>query len=243
MPNIELEDLVYTYPNNKEPGFQTLISAKEEFRETISTMSEPVPKRGERFKQQEYLLRLMKQFDEQLVVWRTGTGKSCGVISVTEHYKSLIGAMENFRNDPSTPYRHAYVLVKGPGLVQEFKYQLVCKCTDETYITDTVRKSTSESQRRNNLTRSINTFYTVTTYGSFAREASQYNDEQFKRKYNHSIFIIDEAHNLRSQDTGKTIIDPKTGNKIVVKQVKRGGILTDVVVEQKLIYDQVHRAF
>ena len=147
MNRTELEDLVYTYPKQHQPGFQTLITSKEEFRETASQTTEPVPRRGELFKHQKYLLRLMRQYDNQLVVWRTGTGKSCGVISVTEYYKALAGALEDIRNDEVSPYKHAYVLVKGSSLIEEFKFQLVCKCTDGEYITDLVKNSSNTKQR------------------------------------------------------------------------------------------------
>ena len=57
MNHIELEDLVYTYPEQQQPGFQTLISAKEEFRKTASGAAEPVPRRGELFKHQGWRVR------------------------------------------------------------------------------------------------------------------------------------------------------------------------------------------
>ncbi len=244
MAHIELEDLVYTYPEQQQPGFQTLLSAKEEFRETASGAAEPVPRRGELFKHQQYLLRLMRQYDNQLVIWRTGTGKSCGVISVTEYYKAVAGALENIRNDSTSPYRHAYVLVKGPSLMEEFKFQLVCKCTDGDYITDLIKNSTTEKQRKGNVTRAIKSFYTVTTYGMFARDLVKLSDEQIKQEFDHSIFIIDEVHNLRiDPDKGYTIVDPNTGNKIVVQKVKKGGEKKEVIVEQRLVYDQLHRSF
>lgn len=244
MNHIELEDLVYTYPEQQQPGIQTLITAKEEFRETASGATEPVPRRGELFKHQEYLRRLMRQYDNQLVIWRTGTGKSCGVISVTEYYKAVAGALEDIRNDSTVPYKHAYVLVKGPSLVEEFKFQLVCKCTDGDYITDLVKNSTTEKQRKGNVTRAIKSFYTVTTYGMFARDLVKLTDEQIKQEFDHSIFIIDEVHNLRiDPEKGRTIVDPNTGNKIVVRTAKKGGQETEVIVEQRLIYDQLHRAF
>ena len=244
MIHIQLDDLVYTYPRHNQPGFQTLISSKEEFRETSSETTEPVPKRGELFKHQKYLLRLMRQFDNQLIVWRTGTGKSCGVIAVSEYYKTIAGALEDMRNDSTVPYKHTYVLVKGPSLVEEFKFQLVCKCTDGDYITDLVNNSTTETQRKGNVTRAIKTFYTITTYGMFARELAKMTDSQIQQEYSHSIFIIDEVHNLRiDPEKGKTVIDPKTGNNVVVRIVKKGGIEKEVVIEQRLIYDQLWRAF
>ncbi len=244
MDHLELDDLVYTYPKQSQPGFQTLITSKEEFRKTASETTEPVPRRGELFKQQQYLLRLMRQYDSQAVIWRTGTGKSCGVIAVTEYYKALAGALEGIRNDDKSPYTHAYVLVKGPSLVEEFKYQLICKCTDGDYITDLVKKSTTDKQRKNNITRAIGKYYTVTTYGTLARSLVKLTDEQVKQEYSHSIFIIDEVHNLKmDEEKGRTIIDPKTGNKVVVQTTKKGGVEKDVYVEQRLIYDQLWRIF
>ena len=69
MAHVQLDDLVYTYPEQQEPGFQTLISAKEEYRKTSSGVTEPVPRRGELFKHQQYLLRLMRQYDNQLIMY------------------------------------------------------------------------------------------------------------------------------------------------------------------------------
>jgi hypothetical protein len=244
MAQVQLDDLVYTYPEQQQPGFQTLISSKEEFRKTASGATEPVPRRGELFKHQQYLLRLLRQYDDQLIIWRTGTGKSCGVIAVTEYYKSIVGALENIRADSTSPYRHAYVLVKGPSLIEEFKFQLVCNCTDGDYITDLVKNSTTEKQRKGNVTRAIKSFYTITTYGMFARDLAKLTDEQIRQEFDHSIFIIDEVHNLRiDPEKGHTIEDPNTGNKIVVQTVKKGGQETEVIVEQRLVYDQLHRAF
>lgn len=258
--HLELDDLVYTYPDVNQATFQTLLTSKEEYRKTASQTSEPVPRRGELFKHQQYLLRLMREYDNQLIIWRTGTGKSCGVIAVTEYYKTLANVLENIRTDDSVPYKHAYVLVKGPSLGEEFKNQLVCKCTDGDYITDLVRNSTSDRQRKNNITRSINTFYTVSTYGAFARILVNLTDDQIKQQYDHSIFIIDEVHNLKLDETkGKVIIDPKTGNSIVVKTEKseknkkksekskkkseKSEKKREAYVEQRLIYDQLWRIF
>ncbi len=243
MSHIELDDLVYTYPPQEIAGIQTLISGKEEFRVTASSTTEPVPKRGELFKHQEYLKRLMRAYDQQLIIWRTGTGKSCGVISVTEYYKSIVDSLEDIRNDVESPYKHAYVLVKGPGLIEEFKKQLVCKCTKGIYITDLVKRSKTERQRKGNITRAIKSFYTVTTYGDLAKQISKLNDQQMRHDFDHSIFIIDETHNLKTDPTAKYSIDPKTGNEIAMKTVEKGGVLQQVVIDQQLTYDQLHRVF
>ena len=247
MKHLELDDLVYTYPRQNQPGFQTIITSKAEFRETASATTEPVPRRGELFRHQKYLLRLMRQYDNQLIIWRTGTGKSCGVIAVSEYYKAVVNSLEDYREQmgETAPYTHTYVLVKGPNLVEEFKYQLICKCTDGEYITDLVKNSTTSKQRKNNITRAIGKFYTVMTYGTFARDLVKLTDEQVKQEYEHSIFIVDEVHNLKlEENTGKTIVDPKTGNVVVVKKtLKVGGRKHEEYLAQRLVYDQLWRAF
>ena len=59
MENLELDELVYTYPEYHEKGFQTLISAKEEFREVSGLTYEAPPRRGELFRHQKFIKRLM----------------------------------------------------------------------------------------------------------------------------------------------------------------------------------------
>lgn len=243
MENIQLEDLVYTYPYQKAENFQTKITSKEEFRQVASDPSEPVPERGQLFKHQKYLLRLMRQYDDQMVIWRTGTGKSCGVIGVSEHYSDLAEALENIRKDVSSPYTRAYVLVKGPSLKNEFRNQLVCKCTNNKYITEKVLKANTERDQKAAITREIKSFYTIKTYGKFAKELSALSDDRLRQEYPGTIFIIDEAHNLKNSDEGYEKVDKNTGNIIHMKKVKRGGIEKEVIVEQRLIYNQLHRVF
>ena len=213
--SIQLDDLVYTYPDYQKPGFQTLISAKKEFIETGSETTEAVPVRGELFKHQRYLLRLMRQYDNQLIIWSTGTGKSCGVISVAEHYKNTINDLEEIRLDMASPYTRAYVLVKGKSLKNEFKNQLLCKCTDGDYINENIINANTERARRTSVSNSIKTFYTIKTYGTFASELIGLNPEQLNRKYGNSIFILDEVHNIKDVTKGKS-----THGKI--KQTSRG---------------------
>jgi len=133
MENLELDELVYTYPPYDIAGIQTLISAKEEFREIAPTVRESVPKRGELFRHQKVIKRLLLQYDNLLLTWQTGVGKACGYIGVTEYYKNLVGALEEIRktteqqikapysssrkDEPgrslSPPYKQAVILVKG----------------------------------------------------------------------------------------------------------------------------------
>ncbi len=260
MDNIELEDLVYTYPEYDDPSIQSLISAKEEFREIKATVSENVPKRGELYSHQKFLKRLMLQYDNQLVMWGAGLGKTCGYVAVTEHYKAIAGALEEIRRTsqsaPNTllpPYKRVYILVKGQNLIDETKHQILCKCTDGDYITDQIINSKTEMARKANVTRSISKYYTITTYGTFAKTVFNMTDEQLHIEFDNSIFIVDEVHNinkptkgfLRKNEFGNSYyaelkkVKRKKGEKKVKGEVKK----EEKIVEARLIYDQLWRLF
>jgi len=249
MENIQLEDLVYTYPKYNDANIQTLITAKEEFREVSATATESVPKKGQLFKHQKYLKRLMLQYDNQLVAWATGSGKSCGLFSVSEHYKTLAAALEEIReinlNTPLPPYKRAYILVKGQTLIDDLKYQLLCKCTDGDYITEQIINSKTETSRKANITRSISKYYTITTYETFAKSLLKMTDDQLHNEFDNCLFFVDEVHNINKRDKGLIKLDPISGNQYhyKMKKNKKTGELKEKVVVNRLIYDQLWRLF
>ena len=252
MENLELDELVYTYPLYDEKGVQTLISAKEEFREVSGLTSEAPPKRGELFRHQKFIKRLMLQYDNQMLIHETGTGKGCSVLSVTEHYKRLAGALEDLRktlsspiNNLKPPYKRAYILVKGQTLIDEMKFQLLCKCTDGDYITEQILNSKTETARKGNVTRSLSKFYTFDTYGVFAKKLFKMTDEQLKIEFNNCIFIVDEIHNITDKTGGFKRVEPTTGNEyyVKIKKDKQTGIDKEKIDTSRLIYDQLWRLF
>lgn len=253
MENIELDQLVYTYPYYDVENFQTLISSKEEFREIMALVKEPVPERGQLFRHQKFLKRFLTQYDTQFVIWSAGLGKACGSISVAEHYKALAGVLETMRKSSeisathlNPPYKRAYVLVKGQTLIDEFKFQILCKCTDGDYITEQIKNSKTETSRKNNVTRSISSFYEIKTYGAFAKELLELTDEQLRINYSNSIFIVDEVHNVNDDKAGGSLRKhPKSGVEYYVrsKRDKKSGEIKEVIVENRLIYDQLWRVF
>ena len=56
---IELDDLLYTYPDKDDPLFQQKITAKKEFYTISSELTEPVPRRAEFYNHQKSLHRFM----------------------------------------------------------------------------------------------------------------------------------------------------------------------------------------
>lgn len=226
MANIQLDDLVYTYPDQSTEGFQTLITAKKEFRELVSSVTETINGAGQLYRHQKLIRRFMLVYDRILLIHRTGTGKSCAAFGTSEQFKigmlnAMIDFIEIYLKPQRTNIKRIYVLTKGPTLINELKNQLACRCTNREYITELVLQAKNEKTRKSNLTREIKKFYTITTYGKFANQIAErnYTDEQIKEIYSGSMFIVDEAQNLH--------VDPTGGEE----------------EQQRRIYDQLWRVF
>lgn len=239
--NIQLDDFVYSYPDVDDPRFQTLISAKEEFRELSTLPREPTPKRGEFFKHQKMIHRYMLMYDKLLLTHRTGTGKSCAIGGTSEFFKeALIHATADIFSRYILPQRtsikKAVILVRGKVLIEEFKREIICKCSQPgVYDTEAIRKAENVTALRGAVTREINKFYEITTYGAFAKKIYQSgftDDEALKREYSGTLFIIDEVHNI-IVDTDK----PGKGNSVGKRKGKgdKSG--------KKITYDTLHRLF
>jgi len=245
MENIQLDDLVYTYPDYNVKEIQTLISGKEEFREVGALPSEPVPKKGELYRHQKFIKRLMLQYDNQLITFQTGAGKSNAALSVPEHYKTLAGGLEEIRKGKS-PYKRVYILVKGQTLIDQFKFEILCKATDGDYMTDQILNSKTERARKSNISRSISRYYTITTYGTFAKEVLKLTDEQMRNEFDNCIFIVDESHNINDDKSDAKIKkDPISGVQYYykMKKNKKTGVLEEKIIESRLVYDQLWRLF
>lgn len=239
MDELQLDDLVYTYPNTTDPLIQTKLTAKQEFYELRTERDENIPRRGEFFKHQLQIMRFLLIYDFLLMIHRAGTGKTCAVVGSAEMFKK---ALANAIADIITQYimpkkthiRHVFVLVRGPALRWEFANQIICRCSaPETYESRQVKNSKTERARRNNITRALNTFYTIVTYGQFAQliVRNGYSNEQIRQRYSGCMFIVDEAHNLRIEDAetlGEEAENLENVNRIRDKQIT---------------YDTLHRVF
>lgn len=211
--NIELADMLESYPSPMTPGFQTIITAKKEFSNLASDSNERLPPgRGHYFKHQKYTRSLLRAVDNLIILSETGTGKSCEFLSFAEYTRK---ELEKAKIDPrkadekAAHFTKVIILVKGPTQKNEIKNQLVCRCSDGHYETDLVKKSKTEAVQKSNITAEIKRAgYRITTYTSFAnRIAKDYpneeDDERLANDYSDTIFWLDEAHNLViDQDTG-----------------------------------------
>ena len=182
---------MYEYPDMLDEDFQKKITAKKEFQDVKAIPNEPFPQRGESFRHQELLFRYAKQYDKMLVIWDPGVGKSCGMARITEYYKNL----------KDSPYKRVYFMARGTTLLEEFKHQLVCRCTKEgTYAIQSrkgLRKEKTLVSLKKAIDKLVKEYYDFQTVESFAKSIKDLSNKQLESEYSGSIFIIDEIHNLR----------------------------------------------
>lgn len=209
---LELEDLFYSYPDISTPDFQTLISAKQEFRELSAPKNEALPKKGEYYTHQELIHRLLLQYDRMLIIARAGTGKTGSVIGYTEINKhALYSGLGTFINSYIKPQRsnikRVYILVKGDAVYQEIIKQIVCNYSDpEDYMTEHVKSGKNVSTQRKRLNRELAKYYEIMTYTTFYRhiKVTYTSEEDIKKYLSDSLFFIDEGQNLRIDETKMT---------------------------------------
>jgi len=224
----QLTDFLPKYPSIDTENLQTLISAKKEFIDTASTINEPKPELGELYKHQQFVLKWLKNYNEVLLADQPGTGKTCSELSITEYAKDEF--LKSLKYDTpydikNSHYKKTIVLVKGKSLTDEVKNQLVCKCTKDKYnfrnlITD---KDLEKINPKKIIKKEIEKWYVFYTYETFAKHLyKKYGDdyEAMRVDYNHSIIIVDEAHNLFiEEDTDKKIKDDNKWNKETTYQI------------------------
>lgn len=206
---MEYHDWLPYYPKIIDSSFQQKIAAKKEFEETETFIDDPNPSvPGELFKYQEFVKRYMRHYDRFLLYFEAGVGKSCAYISVGEDFKLqnlygkslLADALDDYYNTYKGIIKNTYVLFKSKTLVNEFKKQLVCKCTAGTYITDSLRRARTEQDQKVAVSRAVNKNYIAMTYVTFVNRIlkDRLSDEQLRERFSNCIFVCDEIHSIRN---------------------------------------------
>lgn len=201
--DIQLSDLMESYPSWMTPKFQRILSAQKEFNELASPLSERKPKIGSYFRHQKFTHRFLRNFGNLLVMSATGTGKTCEVLGFPE---LSINELEKYREGQNADmkvarYTRHIILVKGKSQVFEIMDQLICACSDGKYITETIKNAETKKIQRKLLKSEIKKYgYEIHTYRKFAKnvkrlyEENDYGNLQLESNYNNTIFWMDEAH-------------------------------------------------
>lgn len=204
MPELSMEDLVYSYPKQNIANFQQFVSSRQEFANLATTGEEKFPeKRGDLFNHQELILRFFVEYDRLLMIHETGSGKTCGAVSPAEAFKdgwtsALANYFYTYLRPVQSHIRRVYILLRSSQLVREFKYQLVCKCTDGKYELETAKNASKESVARRLITQELKKYYTITTYRSFANDLRRkgLTEDDLRRQYSNCMFIVDEMQEI-----------------------------------------------
>jgi superfamily II DNA or RNA helicase len=159
-------------------------------------------------------------YDNILLFWEVGVGKSCGAITIAEGFKEYVSNMG----------KKIVVLVKNKNIENNFRQEMLTECTKDSYINNNQRQviNTVSSEERklflNKINRKINKQYNFITYGTFVNQilgAKDYEKddkgENLKQKvnakgervrktptrqldFNNTVIIIDEVHNITNND-------------------------------------------
>lgn len=197
-----------------ENSFEEFIKEKYDqkdpyIQEIIERSSELLLSSNKRFfKHQNFIHNLIKQYDKLFLYHETGTGKTCSALGAAENFKQYYEndklAINYINNDPDY-LRRTYVLVSGETLVDEFRTQLVCVCSD-IYL-KSLQDANKYSNRYINIL--IKKYYSIRGYESFvSRSLDRFMKSSLEptgdsyrqfihQNYDNTFFIIDEVHNLR----------------------------------------------
>ncbi len=202
---VSISDMFGSYPEISDPLFNTLLSRKKEFSELEPSISERPPRRGGRYKHQMFAIRYATWYSRCAFFHDPGTGKSCIIAGIAELFK------DEYRKNPEdlTRINKAIILVRGETLEENIRNEIVCKCTDRVYETEMVLRATNETTMKGNITRELNKWYEIMSYGDFAKLIGKMQRSEDIEEYmsNKAIFV-DEAHNIATVKDILNVEDP-----------------------------------
>lgn len=207
LESLQISDLIPQNPDPEDPLFNSKIAAKEEYAECAPlALKEPPPSPGGSYKHQIFGERFIIQNDRCLLCHMPGTGKSCIMIHAAEVFREEYNKV----NDDITKINGAILLVSGTVLADNLKNEILCKCTDGTYITPQINHNLNDPAKlAKAIERSIKTWYEILTYYQFAKKIDSFKRNEDKISYlSNKIILVDEAHNLPT-DRDKTARNPK----------------------------------
>lgn len=223
---VQLSDMLVSYPPAETPGIQTIISSKREFSELASDIDERLaPGRGQFFKHQRLTLRYLRAYDRLMLISEPGTGKSCQVLAFIEYSrreleKAKVNPID--ADEKAGHFRKVVILVKGGTHKSEIRNQIFCKCSDGRYETDNVKRQRQSTAQKKEITRELGKVgYVIKTYKSFTNSILKEfkTDQEIADAYSDTIFWIDEGHNLNvlSPDETTTLRDKQQTYQLIWK--------------------------
>jgi len=191
----QLYDFIPLYNPIQTSAFDRDISNLKEFTENKLGEEEDFPQHpGDLMLHQKLISKFINPqtpYDGLLLVHEMGTGKTCTAVGVVEEF---IKSRQDGSKFPSTTIKNVVVLTKGKGLQNNFINEVANVCTKGQYLQG-LEKYVRNRERR--IKRNVKVNYTFDTFEIFAKKLSQMSDREKNIVYENSLFIVDEAHNLR----------------------------------------------
>jgi hypothetical protein len=194
---MQISDFFNQYPSHTDINIASIISTKQEFLECKSSANDPFPLKGEQFPHQKFNARYVINSDcNHLIIDEAGTGKSC----VIEYITRLLHNKYIEDTGDVTQINRCVIIVSNDVLEQNIKHQILCKCNNELYMTDAIRKS-NPSNINMHIMQSLSKWLDIMTYGAFITECKKNNESNTLDDYlSNKYFLADEAHNLITMD-------------------------------------------
>lgn len=189
---ISVSDFIPNY-HIISPSIGNSIYAKKEFYDRRLDSQESVPENsGDLLQAQVIVARYLSArtpYNELLINWELGTGKTC----------ASIGAVETIRREASGIYKNAFIFAKGVTVLDNIKNEIIHRCTSGQYIPENydMLSPLERTFRENKL---LGEFYRFNTFEMFAKKIMSMTDAQIVEEYSNIIVVIDEVHNIRLQD-------------------------------------------
>ena len=239
------EFIFYPEFSNKN-FFKKLISKKEFFKHKIPPLDDTIenlcnPSEFTHFPQQEFLRNYLSQntpYNGVLIFHSVGVGKTCAAILIAEHYKNimkqfkkkiLVILSKNIKdNFIKKIYDYDKQVNKKPGSIVQ--------CTGDTYDLAEDDKYLTREQKIRKINKNIKKNYEFIGYDKLVnlvtnktgwkgnkKNITENVIDTIKKIFSNRVIIIDEIHNVKSQDiSGKrglyleTILKYSQNNKLVL---------------------------
>jgi hypothetical protein len=194
---MNIEDFIGSYPYITEGDFTRKLIEKNEFN-SLKMKEVDIPGK-DLLPHQKIIARFLSPYtlyDSLLLFHEVGSGKSCSAIGTIELAKST---------GLNSTIKGALFLVRGDTIAENLKNELVFKCTDGRYIPENFDNLT-DLEKQIRIKKKISPFYDFQTFQTFATNiVSKNTDDELRRRYNNFYIVIDEAHNLRTEDPDNII--------------------------------------
>jgi len=226
--NFELTDFypMYPYINDDEISYDDKIQRTgENFFKDLFQKSEfsilgkdmETIQKGELFKQQKNVSRFMSgyaPYDTLLLFHTMGVGKTCASISIAEQL---------FENKNAN-IKGALIITKNKDLIKQFRTEIAYVCSLNKYATQLDKLSDRQLKKK------LSSFYKFQTYSDFSKN-------KFKTDYKDYIIIIDEVHNLITDNVKQFLLEDVESTEDVEfnynMERKDGEIEAAIVIEKE----------